>query len=102
MCRQHDWTQPIHNGPSPFVPPRAPLQSRLVLYFVAPYFAEYEPYINFLNKKHEKKRVALGKDAKVVDHSMFAVGTVLTDKEGEPIQQVVNDNALERSDRLGK
>ena len=51
-------------------------------------------YLSFLNKKHEKKRLALGKDAKVVDHSMFAVGTAPTDKEGVPVQQVANDNAF--------
>ncbi|KAJ5672255.1 hypothetical protein N7507_001382 [Penicillium longicatenatum] len=51
-------------------------------------------YLSFLNKKHEKKRVALGKDAKIVDHSMFAVGTVPIDKDGMPVQQVANDNAF--------
>ncbi|CAI7632322.1 unnamed protein product [Penicillium pancosmium] len=51
-------------------------------------------YLFVLNKKHEKQRVAAGKDAKVVDHSMHAVGAVETDKEGAPVQQVVNDNAF--------
>lgn len=51
-------------------------------------------YLSFLNKKHEKKRVALGKDAKIVDHSMFAVGAVPTDKDGMPVQQVADDNAF--------
>lgn len=51
-------------------------------------------YLSFLNKKHEQQRVAAGKDAKVVDHSMHAVGAVTIDKEGVPIQQVVNDNAF--------
>lgn len=52
-------------------------------------------YLAILNKKHEQQRVALGKDAKVVDQSMFAVGTVPTDKEGEPTQQVINDNGFQ-------
>ncbi|KAJ5085404.1 hypothetical protein N7532_010175 [Penicillium argentinense] len=51
-------------------------------------------YMSILNKKHEQQRVAAGKDAKVVDHSMHAVGAVITDKEGAPIQQAVNDNAF--------
>ena len=51
-------------------------------------------YLFLLNKKHEKQRVAAGKDAKVVDHSMHEVGAVITDKEGASVQQVVNDNAF--------
>ena len=51
-------------------------------------------YLYLLNKKHEQRRVAAGKDAKVIDHSMFAVGTVPTDKEGTPIQQASDDNAF--------
>lgn len=51
-------------------------------------------YLAFLNKRHEQRRVAAGKDAKVVDHSMAAVGTVEVDKEGVPVQQVANDNAF--------
>lgn len=35
-------------------------------------------YIFYLNKRHEKRRVALGKSAKIIDWSMQAVG------EGEP------------------
>ncbi|KAJ5724076.1 hypothetical protein N7488_002111 [Penicillium malachiteum] len=51
-------------------------------------------YLSFLNKKQEKRRVAVGKSAKVIDHSMFAVGAVPTDKEGAPIEEVVDDNAF--------
>ena len=51
-------------------------------------------YLYLLNKKHEQQRVAAGKDAKVVDHSMHEVGAVITDKEGASVQQVVNDNAF--------
>ncbi|KAJ5677652.1 uncharacterized protein N7477_003285 [Penicillium maclennaniae] len=51
-------------------------------------------YLYFLNKKHEKRRVAMGKDAKIVDFSMHAVGAVIEDKEGLPVQQVVQDNAF--------
>ncbi|KAJ5679072.1 hypothetical protein N7462_007316 [Penicillium macrosclerotiorum] len=51
-------------------------------------------YLSFLNKKHEKQRVALGKNAKVIDHSMHAVGAIHTDKEGTPVQEVAQDNAF--------
>ena len=51
-------------------------------------------YLTILNKKHEQQRVAAGKDAKVVDHSMNEVGAAQTDKEGMPVQQVANDNAF--------
>lgn len=37
-------------------------------------------YIFFLNKKHETKRVAVGKPAKIIDHSMNAVGEFDVDK----------------------
>lgn len=51
-------------------------------------------YLYILNKKHERQRVAKGKDAKVVDQSMLAVGAISTDKEGFPVQQVADDNAF--------
>jgi hypothetical protein len=51
-------------------------------------------YLVFLNKRHEQQRVAAGKNAKVVDHSMHAVGEIITDKEGVPVQQVADDNAF--------
>jgi uncharacterized protein YkvS len=51
-------------------------------------------YLSFLNKQHSKQRVALGKNAEVVDHSMHAVGAIIEDKEGVTVQQVVNDNAF--------
>jgi hypothetical protein len=51
-------------------------------------------YLFFLNKKHEKQRVAMGKEAKVVDYSMHAVGAIVQDKEGLPVQQVIQDNAF--------
>lgn len=50
-------------------------------------------YITILNKKHESQRVAAGKDAKVIDHSMKEV-VAHTDKEGVPVQAVANDNAF--------
>lgn len=51
-------------------------------------------YLTVLNKKHEKRRVELGKDAKPVDQSMHAVGAVETDKEGMPVQVLAQDNAF--------
>jgi uncharacterized protein YkvS len=51
-------------------------------------------YLSFLNKQHSKRRVALGKNAEVVDHSMHAVGAIIEDKEGVTVQQVINDNAF--------
>ncbi|KAJ5257130.1 hypothetical protein N7478_013234 [Penicillium angulare] len=87
-------------GPNLYTTDEAPLYRRGLLSNLALFCVLWllivlnMAYISILNKKHEKKRVALGKDAKVVDHSMFAVGTVPTDKEGEPIQQMVHDNAF--------
>ncbi|KAJ5218959.1 uncharacterized protein N7498_001058 [Penicillium cinerascens] len=51
-------------------------------------------YLSFLNKQHSKQRVALGKNTEVVDHSMHAVGAIIEDKEGVPVQQLVSDNAF--------
>jgi hypothetical protein len=52
-------------------------------------------YLWFLNKKHSARRVAMGKNADLVDHSMFHVGHVAVDKEGAPIEQtVMEDNAF--------
>ncbi|OGM51325.1 allantoate permease [Aspergillus bombycis] len=51
-------------------------------------------YLYFLNKQHEKKRVSMGKSAKIIDHSMQAVGSVPVDKT-EPQQPAVSeDNAF--------
>lgn len=49
-------------------------------------------YLLFLNKKHEKKRVSMGKSAKIIDHSMHAIGTFQTEKEEPSAQQNVNDD----------
>ncbi|KAJ5294783.1 hypothetical protein N7508_009604 [Penicillium antarcticum] len=49
-------------------------------------------YLYFLNKKHEQRRVAVGKSAKVVDQSMQTVQVATDDKEALPAQQMV-DNA---------
>ncbi|CAL5867356.1 uncharacterized protein PFLUO_LOCUS1572 [Penicillium psychrofluorescens] len=51
-------------------------------------------YLTVLNKKHEKRRVELGKDAKPIDHSMHAVGAVEADKEDMPVQVLAQDNAF--------
>lgn len=51
-------------------------------------------YLLFLNKKHEKKRVSMGKSAKIIDHSMHAVGAFQTDKEGSDQHEVNHDNAF--------
>lgn len=41
-------------------------------------------YLAYLNKKHERKRVSMGKSAKVIDQSMAAVGAVSKgEEEGE-------------------
>ena len=49
-------------------------------------------YLLFLNKKHEKKRVSMGKSAKIIDHSMQAIGAFQTDKEEPSTQNGVNDD----------
>ncbi|KAL3415076.1 major facilitator superfamily domain-containing protein [Aspergillus fumigatus] len=52
-------------------------------------------YLWFLNKKHAQKRVSMGKNATIVDHSMYAVGDGPADKEGVPVQQTATeDNAF--------
>ncbi|RAL09537.1 putative MFS transporter [Aspergillus homomorphus CBS 101889] len=52
-------------------------------------------YLAFLNKKHEKRRVFMGKSAKIVNHSMQAVGSVEGDKIEGPVQiAVAEDNAF--------
>lgn len=49
----------------------------------------------FLNKKHEGMRVSMGKNAKIIDHSMHAVGAIQSDQEQDPQkQQAENDNTL--------
>lgn len=45
-------------------------------------------YLAVLNKKHEQKRVAIGKHAKVVDQSMQTVQGPSDDKE--PAQQAAD------------
>lgn len=40
-------------------------------------------YLNFLNKKHEQRRVSMGKSAKIIDHSMAAVGAISKEDEME-------------------
>lgn len=52
-------------------------------------------YLFLLNKKHEKKRVSMGKSAKIIDKSMAAVGTVFKEEEGKVQQEEgVDDNAF--------
>lgn len=38
-------------------------------------------YLAYLNKKHERKRVSLGKSARIIDQSMAAVGAVSKGEE---------------------
>lgn len=51
-------------------------------------------YLFFLNKKHEQKRVSMGKSAKIIDHSMQAVGAVPIDKTEAPQETLGDDNAF--------
>jgi len=87
-------------GPNLYTTEEAPLYHRGLLSNLALFCVLWllimmnMAYLSFLNKKHEKRRVALGKDAKIVDHSMFVVGAVPTDKDGMPVQQVADDNAF--------
>jgi hypothetical protein len=55
-------------------------------------------YLHFLNKKHEQRRVAVGKNAKVVDQSMQAVQVVSDDKEDLPVQQIVDNSWKDLTD----
>lgn len=55
-------------------------------------------YLLLLNKKHEEKRVSMGKSAKIFDKSMAAVGAVPEEEEEEckisAQQERVDDNAF--------
>ena len=51
-------------------------------------------YLFLLNKKHEKTRVSMGKSAKIIDHSMQAVGAVPIDKTEVPQPMLSEDNAF--------
>ncbi|KAJ5965157.1 uncharacterized protein N7479_005033 [Penicillium vulpinum] len=50
-------------------------------------------YLYFLNKQHEKRRVALGKSAKIVDQSMQTVQAASDDAKEDVPQQAADDNA---------
>ncbi|KAL4772868.1 major facilitator superfamily domain-containing protein [Aspergillus nidulans var. acristatus] len=50
-------------------------------------------YIFYLNKRQEKRRVAMGKPAKIVDRSMQTVGETDIDSKGD-VNQRVDDNAF--------
>ena len=46
-------------------------------------FAQVEHSIScLLEQRHERKRVSIGKDAKVIDHSMATVGAISKDDDG--------------------
>lgn len=47
----------------------------------------------FLNKKNEKRRVALGKDAKIVDQSMQIIQAISDDAKEDLPQQAADDNS---------
>ncbi|KAL2822408.1 major facilitator superfamily domain-containing protein [Aspergillus granulosus] len=51
-------------------------------------------YIAYLNKKHEKRRVAMGKSAKIIDRSMQAVGEPEEMDKGEAGETTSDDNAF--------
>ncbi|KAJ6074931.1 uncharacterized protein N7446_002708 [Penicillium canescens] len=55
-------------------------------------------YLQFLNKKHEQRRVAVGKSAKLVDQSMQAVQVASDDKEDLPVQQMVDNSWKDLTD----
>jgi hypothetical protein len=50
-------------------------------------------YIFYLNKRQEKRRVAMGKPAKIVDRSMQIVGETDIDSKDD-VSQRVDDNAF--------
>lgn len=50
-------------------------------------------YIFYLNKRQEKRRVAMGKSAKIVDRSMQTVGETDIDSKDD-VNQRVDDNAF--------
>ncbi|KAI9045787.1 putative MFS transporter [Aspergillus affinis] len=85
-------------GPNLYTTEEAPLYRRgllsnLAMFCVLVFLSLINmAYLLFLNKKHEKKRVSMGKRAKIIDHSMHAIGAFQTDKEESPTQNGVNDD----------
>ncbi|KAJ5084462.1 hypothetical protein NUU61_009041 [Penicillium alfredii] len=87
-------------GPNLYTTAEAPLYRRGLLSNLAMFCALVflsllnMGYLFFLNKQHEKQRVTLGKNAKVVDHSMHAIGATVADKEDMPVPRMAEDNAF--------
>ncbi|CAG8267731.1 unnamed protein product [Penicillium salamii] len=85
-------------GPNLYTTAEAPLYRRGLLSNLALFCVligltgANSAYLYYLNKQHEKRRVAVGKSAKIVDQSMQAVQAVSDDKEDLP-QQPADDNA---------
>ncbi|CAG8895303.1 unnamed protein product [Penicillium egyptiacum] len=74
-------------GPNLYTTNEAPLYRRGLL------SKANTAYMHFLNKKHEKRRVALGKDAKIIDQSMQTIQAVSDDAKEDLPQQAADDNA---------
>ncbi|PLB46868.1 MFS transporter [Aspergillus steynii IBT 23096] len=85
-------------GPNLYTTEEAPLYRRgllsnLAMFCVLVFLSLVNmAYLFFLNKKHEKKRVSMGKSAKIIDHSMHAIGAFQTDKEESSAQNDLNDD----------
>ncbi|KAJ5477111.1 hypothetical protein N7539_007255 [Penicillium diatomitis] len=87
-------------GPTLYTTEEAPLYRRGLISSLALFIALFcliwlnMGYLLILNRKHEHRRVAAGKDAKVVDHSMNKVTTANPDKADVPVEHVTQDNAF--------
>ncbi|KAK1141257.1 hypothetical protein N8T08_009296 [Aspergillus melleus] len=83
-------------GPNLYTTEEAPLYRRgllsnLAMFCVLVFLSLINmAYLLFLNKKHEKKRVSMGKSTKIIDHSMQAIGAFQTDKEESSTPNGVN------------
>ncbi|KAL4810625.1 major facilitator superfamily domain-containing protein [Aspergillus unguis] len=86
-------------GPNLYTTEEAPLYRRGLLSNLAMFCvlvllcALNMAYIFYLNKQHEKRRVAIGKPAKIIDRSMQEVGETEVDKN-ETNQAAEDDNAF--------
>ncbi|KAL5334128.1 major facilitator superfamily domain-containing protein [Aspergillus crustosus] len=87
-------------GPNLYTPEEAPLYRRGLLSNLAMFcilvvlVGLNMAYIVYLNKQHEKRRVAMGKDAKIIDHSMQAVGEPEEFVKGDDGHGVQDDNTF--------
>ncbi|KAF9892753.1 hypothetical protein FE257_001155 [Aspergillus nanangensis] len=85
-------------GPNLYTTEEAPLyrrglQSNLAMFCVLILLCSLTmAYVGVLNRKHERTRVSMGKPAKIIDRSMYAVGAIEVEQEDGKLQQRAQDD----------